>query len=65
MEQSVLRSVRIFRKSGIGLDYYKTKDFMSRVVERQQQISILLVINQHQEEQDRNRTLMLKILIAL
>lgn len=25
-------SVRIFRKSGIGLDYYKGKDFMSRVV---------------------------------
>ena len=25
-------SVRIFRKSGIGLDYYKGKEFMSRVV---------------------------------
>ena len=24
--------VRIFRKSGIGLDYYKGKEFMSRVV---------------------------------
>lgn len=27
-------SVRIFRKSGIGLDYYKGKEFMSRVVVR-------------------------------
>ena len=26
-------SVRIFRKSGIGLDYYKGKEFMSRVVQ--------------------------------
>ena len=25
-------SVRIFRKSGIGLDYYKGKEFMSRVI---------------------------------
>ena len=32
MKQSALRSVRIFRKSGIGLDYYKGKEFMSRVV---------------------------------
>jgi len=28
-----LGSVRIFRKSGIGLDYYKGKEFMSRMVE--------------------------------
>ena len=26
-------SVRIFRKKGIGLDYYKGKEFMSRVVQ--------------------------------
>lgn len=32
MKQSALGSVRIFQKSGIGLDYYKGKEFMSRVV---------------------------------
>ena len=31
-------SVRIFRKSGIGLDYYKGKEFMSRVVVRHPEI---------------------------
>ena len=56
--------------SGFAKETCKSKvggecDSETRVVERQQQISILLVINQHQEEQDRNRTLMLKILIAL
>ena len=30
MKQSALGSVRIFRKSGIGLDNYKGKEFMSR-----------------------------------
>ncbi len=30
MRESALESVRIFQKSGIGLDYYKSKDFMSR-----------------------------------
>ena len=32
MKQSALGSVRIFQKSGIGLDCYKGKEFMSRVV---------------------------------
>ena len=32
MKQSALESVRIFRKSGISLDCYKGKEFMSRVV---------------------------------
>ena len=32
MKQSALRRVFIFRGRGIGLDYYKSKDFMSRVV---------------------------------
>ena len=48
----------------VGLDYYKGKEFMSRVVV-QPQIFTLLVINQRQEEQDLNRTLMLKTLIVL
>lgn len=32
MKRSALRSVFIFRGRGIGLDNYKSKDFMSRVV---------------------------------
>lgn len=32
MKQSALRSVFIFRGRGIGLDCYKSKEFMSRVV---------------------------------
>ena len=37
-------SVRIFRKSGIGLDYYKGKEFMSRVV-------VILLEDKHLERQ--------------
>ena len=35
MKQSALRSVFIFRGRVIGLDYYKSKEFMSRVVKLQ------------------------------
>lgn len=33
MKQSALRSIFIFRGRVIGLDNYKSKDFMSRVVD--------------------------------
>ena len=33
MKQSALGSVFIFQKRGIGLDNYKGKEFMSRMVE--------------------------------
>ena len=33
MRESALGSVFIFQKRGIGLDYYKGKEFMSRVVQ--------------------------------
>ncbi len=46
------------------MDNYKGKESLSRVVV-QPQIFTLLVINQRQEEQDLNRTLMLKTLIVL
>ena len=36
MQESALGSVFIFQKRGIGLDYYKGKEFMSRVVVTQQ-----------------------------
>lgn len=64
MRESALGSVFIFQKRGIGLDNYKSKESLSRVVV-QPQIFTLLVINQRQEEQDLNRTLMLKTLIVL
>lgn len=64
MQESALGSVFIFRGRSIGLDNYKSKESLSRVVV-QPQIFTLLVINQRQEEQDLNRTLMLKTLIVL
>ena len=64
MQESALGSVFIFRGRSIGLDNYKGKESLSRVVV-QPQIFTLLVINQRQEEQDLNRTLMLKTLIVL
>ena len=64
MKQSALRSVFFFQRMVIGLDNYKGKESLSRVVV-QPQIFTLLVINQRQEEQDLNRTLMLKTLIVL
>ena len=64
MQESALGSVFIFRGRIIGLDNYKSKESLSRVVV-QPQIFTLLVINQRQEEQDLNRTLMLKTLIVL
>ena len=33
MKQSALRSVFFFQRMVIGLDYYKGKEFMSRMVE--------------------------------
>ena len=64
MQESALGSVFIFRGRSIGLDNYKGKESLARVVV-QPQIFTLLVINQRQEEQDLNRTLMLKTLIVL
>ena len=64
MQESALGSVFIFQKRGIGLDNYKSKESLSRAGV-QPQIFTLLVINQRQEEQDLNRTLMLKNLIVL
>ena len=49
MRESALGSVFIFQKRGIGLDNYKSKESLSRVVV-QPQIFTLLVINQRQEE---------------
>ena len=39
-------SVRIFRKSGIGLDYYKGKEFMSRVVQILLHIDVYRVVKE-------------------
>ena len=41
MKQSALRSVFIFRGRVIGLDYYKSKEFMSRVVVSQREYPII------------------------
>lgn len=44
MKQSALGSAFIFRKSGIGLDNYKGKELMSRVV-------VILLEDKHLERQ--------------
>lgn len=45
-------SVRIFQKSGIGLDYYKYIESMSRVVDQQKDILILQMECHQKMQQD-------------